>query len=566
MYIPLHIVLRTFVALLTQGFFQPDEYFQSLEPAHRLVYGYGHLTWEWLSPRPIRSFVFPALNVPVYWALRTLGLDESHPSLVIFLPRLLQGFLASATDATSRVLARQIFGDRYASMAYFLSMTSFFHFLALSRSLSNSLETTLSTLALSYYPWHVLATSAPEPPSAHLCILFSALACLVRPTNGVLWFYLYGILLFRLRRRSRAFFSVLRTLIIIGISSLLLAFAVDSSYYGMRVLTPLNFICVNASPVSLFYGSSPWHYYLSQGLPILCTTSLPFVLHGMWLSTRGSNQSAKILLGCVLWTVSIYSLAGHKEWRFIHPILPMLHVFASKSLVDLWDGQRKQLQRTGKKVSSYAARLPICKSHLYILLLTIPASIFVIFFHCTGQIKVMTYLRDLPADDLKSVGFLMPCHSTPWQAYLHRPELAEHGKMWALGCEPPLNLDTHTASYKDQTDIFFESPQKYIREHFPPAVDPSFPPSPFPSSIPGSPLVARSGGGKDAHGAGNPWVMDWRHEWPQYLVLFGDLLAEEGVRDLLEEQLYSEVWKGGFEWEGEGRRKGAVRVWKHSAR
>lgn len=71
------VVVRVSIALATQTFFQPDEYFQSLEVAHRLVYGYGHLTWEWLSPKPIRSILYPALNIPVYWILNVLGLDET---------------------------------------------------------------------------------------------------------------------------------------------------------------------------------------------------------------------------------------------------------------------------------------------------------------------------------------------------------------------------------------------------------------------------------------------------------------------------------------------------------
>lgn len=36
---------------------------------------------------------------------------------------------------------------------FFLSITSFFHTLSLSRSLSNSLETSLTTIALAYFPW-----------------------------------------------------------------------------------------------------------------------------------------------------------------------------------------------------------------------------------------------------------------------------------------------------------------------------------------------------------------------------------------------------------------------------
>jgi hypothetical protein len=68
--------VRILIALCTWTVFQPDEYFQALEPAHHLVFGYGHLTWEWLNPRPIRSILYPALNVPIYWALKVTGFDS----------------------------------------------------------------------------------------------------------------------------------------------------------------------------------------------------------------------------------------------------------------------------------------------------------------------------------------------------------------------------------------------------------------------------------------------------------------------------------------------------------
>ena len=71
------VAVRVAIALLTRTFFQPDEFFQSLEVAHHAVYGYGHLTWEWLAPRPIRSVLYPALNVPIYWLLKVLALDQT---------------------------------------------------------------------------------------------------------------------------------------------------------------------------------------------------------------------------------------------------------------------------------------------------------------------------------------------------------------------------------------------------------------------------------------------------------------------------------------------------------
>jgi phosphatidylinositol glycan class B len=73
--IPIAILTRVAIALATRTFFQPDEYFQALEPAHFLVFGYGDLTWEWTSNPPIRSILYPALNMPIYWLLKALHLD-----------------------------------------------------------------------------------------------------------------------------------------------------------------------------------------------------------------------------------------------------------------------------------------------------------------------------------------------------------------------------------------------------------------------------------------------------------------------------------------------------------
>jgi phosphatidylinositol glycan class B len=79
------------------------------------------------------------------------------------------------------------------------------------------------------------------------------------------------------------------------------------------------------------------------------------------------------------------------------------------------------------------------KSHFALLFLSLPPAIYVVMSHCSAPITVMGYLRQLPtADSRQSIGFLMPCHSTPWQAYLHKPQLAIDNRLWALGCEPPL--------------------------------------------------------------------------------------------------------------------------------
>ncbi|KAG1903746.1 glycosyltransferase family 22 protein, partial [Suillus fuscotomentosus] len=557
------LVLRVAIALSTQGFFQPDEYFQALEPAHHYVFGYGHLTWEWVSPVPLRSIIYPALNMPPFWIIKTLGLDARYPELLITGPRIVHGLLAAITDIWICEITRQILNDAFVPTAYFVSLTSLFHSLSLSRSMSNSLETSLTTAALSYYPWNNAQSMQVQSTRTRMCIVFAALACAIRPTNAIIWVYMFGLLFLRLGHRLSRGSSLIRDCCVIGTGTILAVFALDSAFYGRPALSLLNFLRVNASPVSLFYGSSPWHYYLSQALPILCSTSLPFVLHGMLLAVKNDEKKPKTMLGCIFWTLTVFSFVGHKEWRFLHPLLPMLHIFASRSLVELYHRSAKtEVKAPREKRKNAIAKtfsLPIRTRDLCLLLLAVPASIYVVFFHCVGQIKVMSYLRSLPPENLTSVGFLTPCHSTPWQAYLHRPDLAAPGRMWALGCEPPLGLQ-HPSDYKDQTDIFFEAPLEYMRTHFPSHVDTSYPPSAFASSVPNVTFVETL---QVVEQSSRSWDLGWRHEWPQYIVLFGALLREPGVLDLFQNQGYEEVWKGGFEWEGEGQRRGAVRIWKH---
>lgn len=99
--------------------------------------------------------------------------------------------------------------------------------------------------------------------------------------------------------------------------------------------------------------------------------------------------------------------------------------------------------------------------------------------------------------------------------------------------------------------MFYASPASYLRERFPPASNTAFPPSPHPSTIPGSIIAPNS-------------VDDWRHEWPRYLVLFGALLEEEDVKAILTRRGYTEVWSGMNGFEEDERRRGGVRVWRVS--
>jgi len=116
------------------------------------------------------------------------------------------------------------------SSQLFLSLSSFFHGLALVRTFSNSMETSLTTLALSYWlpithpvhPKKLERTQDSRSPSTLVArklifpLSIAALACAIRPTNAVLWTYLVGTYLFSLRKEPTQIAQILFVAGIVG--------------------------------------------------------------------------------------------------------------------------------------------------------------------------------------------------------------------------------------------------------------------------------------------------------------------------------------------------------------
>ncbi len=67
--------LRFFVARTQPNIIWPDEIFQVLEPAHRLVYGGGPVAWEFIVG--LRSWLFPGVIAAMVWLGRFLGPDPA---------------------------------------------------------------------------------------------------------------------------------------------------------------------------------------------------------------------------------------------------------------------------------------------------------------------------------------------------------------------------------------------------------------------------------------------------------------------------------------------------------
>ncbi len=204
---------------------------------------------------------------------------------------------------------------------------------------------------------------------------------------------------------------------------------VDRVYFGEWVIVPWNFIKVNlADGISAFYGTHPWHWYLSQGLAVVMMGQFPFLLQSLYelVGKKMAHDRDWELIGAFSWVVASYSFLQHKEFRFIMPVLPIAHVLTARTF------HRMEFRKNGSKRA-------LMSSIALVMLVNGLVFYFLSHFHQRGVVDVMHWLRrqdvkSTTGTELKHVHFLMPCHSTPYHSFLHAPNVT----LDFLTCSPPI--------------------------------------------------------------------------------------------------------------------------------
>ncbi|KAF1940858.1 hypothetical protein EJ02DRAFT_219560 [Clathrospora elynae] len=579
------LAFRIVNALTLRSFFQPDEFFQSLEPAWQLAFGeYSNacITWEWTIQ--LRSSLHPALFAAVYRIAANLadrcGLGlPAKAELLLAAPKVTQAIFAALLDCYTWKLAEKAYGrgSRTALTTLALSVCSPWQWFCSTRTLSNCLETTITSVAIYYWPWHWPGTARDWEAGAkgkcqidslselRLSLLLAALACILRPTNALVWLSVSVPTLWQASQRLR--YVLGREILLCGSAVLVCSVASDRLYYGVWTLPPLRFLYFNiAQSLAVFYGKNRADYYITEGFPLLLTTALPFAIVGLWQSLRGSELQRSPttggsrvvasnetdiqhrLLTRLAWTAVIMtvtlSLISHKEVRFLYPILPFLHIISAKPL------------------TSFApphAALSRKAVILFLLATNILLAGYVSQVHQRGVIDVLSYLRhkhetrnglsnmsttDTHVVTNSTVSFLMPCHSTPWRSHLIHPEISA----WALTCEPPLNVPlSERSTYLDEADEFYikPGPAAWLRDNMEDVQ-----------------TIKMSGSRSGQH-----WMRQdpkfkrkYRREWPQNLVFFEQL--EDTLKEYLDGTRYRECWRGfNSHFHDDWRRVGDVIVW-----
>lgn len=106
--VPLSLVaivggIRLAAAWLDQGVYWPDEVYQYLEQAHRMVFGYGFVPWEFFEGR--RSWVLPGAIAAMWKTATLLGVNDSR--WLVFLARAAAALVSTASVGVAAMKAGQ---------------------------------------------------------------------------------------------------------------------------------------------------------------------------------------------------------------------------------------------------------------------------------------------------------------------------------------------------------------------------------------------------------------------------------------------------------------------------
>ncbi|XP_033097006.1 GPI mannosyltransferase 3-like isoform X2 [Anneissia japonica] len=421
------VVFRCINALLVQTWFVPDEYWQAVEVAHKMVFKYGYLTWEWDAG--IRGYLHPLLFAILFKILQLLHLD--FPLLLIHSPHILQGVFSAVGDLHIYLFARNLTSPSIALLILISHLSNWFVLFTATRTLANTMEMILTSVALSCYP----TTSACQQQHRAVYLVIVGLACIIRPTAGIVWL---PLVLWHLAVESHKLKFIFTYLAPICFCSLLLSLAVDRLFYGKWIIVQLNFLKFNLlHDMADFYGAHPWHWYITQGFPVLLGPQLVLFV----ISVVYHGKQLKHWLCLIFWTITVYSILGHKEFRFLMSLLPIAALFNGLAMLKM-------------------LRTKLSTALLSLLLTTsIIMALYTGLVHQRGAIHVMEYLRWVAASGgTASVMFLMPCHSTPYYSYIHT-----NITMRFLECPPDLH---RKAEYVDVADVFYRNPKEWLDKEF----------------------------------------------------------------------------------------------------
>jgi hypothetical protein len=306
------VALRIGLAVGSPNIFYPDEIFQTLEPAHRLLYGYGVVSWEWRLG--IRSWIFPTFLAGVMRVTSWMGTASA-------------GYLLGTTIVLSLISLVTIwFGYAWAKRASgtpaaliaALACSFFFGLVYFAPKALN--EVVAAHVLMPGLYLGVYGERLGERKRLFLAGMLCALAaCLRIQLLPALVFAMVYFCYPRWRERIPAVAAG-------AIVPVLVFGAVDWFTWSYPWQSFVRYFKANVQGPGKLFPVQPWYWYLL----VLVVLLGPVVL----LLFHGARKSPFLAIFCAIVVLS-HSIIPHKEIRFLYPILAPAITLAAMGIVDL---------------------------------------------------------------------------------------------------------------------------------------------------------------------------------------------------------------------------------------
>lgn len=306
---------RFFVAVTSLPYLHEDQVFQYLEPAHRLVYGYGFIPWEYRFG--LRNWLLPGFLAVVLSGFREIGIDQ--PRLYIPLLQVLGAVLSMTSVYSSYVIGKNLSSKNAGLLAAvfvgFWSELTVFSTALVPELLA--MYCGLSALAL----WSGPGERGHGIAIGILVGLCAVLRLQFAPVSLVILLLLWHSRGWRIAGAAGA------SAIMVGIA----AGVLDYFFWGIPFASFYNNVLFNfVYKIANTFGERTIIYYFAA---LAVHSLLLFALaglYGLWKWRR--FFSLLLVIGAVLIP---HSLIGHKEYRFVVMAIPLLLILLACAATEI---------------------------------------------------------------------------------------------------------------------------------------------------------------------------------------------------------------------------------------
>lgn len=313
----LAVMLRLVPILFVPSMNWGDEVFQTVEPAHRVVYGYGLMTWEFQLG--MRSWLLPGTIAGLIELARMLG---EGPQYYLAAVAIGLGILAAAPVVCAFLWCRRWFGlaGGFAAAAAIAIAPELVYFGA--RALNEIVAAHLLVIALYLIePGYPVRDRRRLFAAGLMLGLVSLLRLQLTPAAALIAIW-SGLRDWRARLPSVIGGGLVAVAIGAVVDWLILGYPLASIWRNLFYNIHLG--------VSSGFSVEPWFYYLLGELGVwLAGAPLVLLLIGV------GCRRMPLLLAAALVIFAVHMAVPHKEYRFIYPAVMLLMLLAAIGLAEL---------------------------------------------------------------------------------------------------------------------------------------------------------------------------------------------------------------------------------------